>query len=400
MKIGRKFSRATCFGAMAVLLLLFCACPRVVAQSSNTSNTVVTVHNPIDLARSNETITLEASRLRSLAGADDLRRVHLRDLQSGEDVLTQAVDTNGDGTYDELIFQTNMGPKATKKFALSVGERRIPAPQEFRAYGRFVREREDDFAWENDRIADRMYGKALQTSLVDPLTSSAVDVWVKRVSRLVLNEWYMVDDYHRDHGEGGDFYAAGATRGCGGNGIWADGRLYGSANFVDSRVLANGPIRVMFELTYPAWEAGGTPVDEIKRVTLDAGQNFNRFESRYAVENRSARLTDAIGIRKGTDPRISESRARAMMRSWETLPEHHGQLGCAVIGDPANLVGFEEDSGNFLMTVNVPPKGVVAYYAGFGWSQGGFPTIEAWDKYVQEFAQALRGPLEVTIAKQ
>ena len=31
----------------------------------------------------------------------------------------------------------------------------------------------------------------------------------------MLNDWYLVDDYHRDHGEGGDFYPAGKTRGCG-----------------------------------------------------------------------------------------------------------------------------------------------------------------------------------------
>jgi Domain of unknown function (DUF4861) len=371
--------------------------PPAFAQSSNV---IVTVHNPLNLARSNETITLDASKLRTLLAVDDIRRVHVRDLGSGEDLLTQAVDSKGDRAYDELIFQTDIGPNTTEKFALSVGQRRIPTVREFKAYGRFVREREDDFAWENDRIADRMYGPALETSLIDPLTSSAVDVWVKSVSRLVINNWYMVDDYHHDHGEGGDFYDAGTTRGCGGNGIWRNGQLYGSPNFISTRVLANGPIRLLFELTYPAWDAGGMPVDETKRVTLDAGQNFNRFESHYAVESRMARLTDAIGIRKGNNPRISESRETATMRSWETLPADHGQLGCAVIGDPASFADFKEDSRNFLMIASVPESRVAVYYAGFGWSKGGFPTLDAWDKYVKDYAEALRSPLEVTISGQ
>lgn len=360
----------------------------------------MTVHNRIGLARSNETITLEASKLRSLLAVDDVRRIHVRDLDSGQDLLTQAVDSKGNRTFDELIFQTNIGPNATKKFALSVGERRVPTAQDFKAYGRFVREREDDFAWENDRIADRMYGKALETSLIDPQTSSAVDVWVKSVPQLVINNWYMVDDYHNDHGQGGDFYDAGTTRGCGGNGIWRNGQLYGSTNFIDTRVLANGPIRLIFELTYPAWDAGGMPVDEIKRVTLDAGQNFNRFESHYAVESRTAQLTDAVGIRKGKDPAVSESRETAVMRSWETLPDSHGQLGCAVIADPANFVDFKEDSKNFLTIEKVPKDRVAAYYAGFGWSKGGFPTVEAWDTYVKAYAETLRSPLEVKVAGQ
>lgn len=33
----------------------------------------------------------------------------------------------------------------------------------FKAYGRFNRERFDDFAWGNDKIAHRTYGKALET---------------------------------------------------------------------------------------------------------------------------------------------------------------------------------------------------------------------------------------------
>jgi len=110
-----------------------------------------------------------------------------------------------------------------------------------------VRERFDDFAWENDRIAHRTYGKALETWKEEPLTSSAIDVWTKRVSSLVINGWYMLDNYHTDHGEGADFYSAGSTRGNGGDGLWAADKLWVSKNFVDSRVLACGPIRVMFE---------------------------------------------------------------------------------------------------------------------------------------------------------
>jgi Domain of unknown function (DUF4861) len=383
--------------SLSIALAVVCFGPPSRALSSSV---VVAVRNPTNLARSSETIALQVSTLHRLLSVDDVRRVHVRDVQSGQDLLTQAVDTTGDGAYDELIFQTDIGPGATKTFALSVGERRIPSAQEFKAYGRFVREREDDFAWENDRIAHRMYGKALETSLIDPLTSSAVDVWVKRVSRLVINEWYMVDDYHHDHGEGGDFYNAGSTRGCGGNGIWKDGRLYSSTNFIRTRVLANGPIRVMFELTYPAWDANGMAVAEIKRVTLDAGQNFNRFESRYTVESRTARLTDAVGIRKGTNPVISESRDTATMHSWETLPDDHGQLGCAVIADPANFVDFNEDPKNFLMIVKVPENRIAVYYAGFGWSQSGFPTAQDWGKYVARYAEQLRSPLEVTVSGQ
>ena len=99
-------------------------------------------------------------------------------------------------------------------------------------YGRFVRERFDDFVWENDLVAHRMYGPALETAAKEPLVSSGIDTWVKRAHRLVVNDWFMTGDYHRDQGEGADFYGVGKSRGCGGLGLWAGGKLNVSKNFV------------------------------------------------------------------------------------------------------------------------------------------------------------------------
>ena len=364
------------------------------------SQVTVTVRNPIALARPSETVSLKAAELQRLLSVKDIHLVHVRDTRSGQDLLTQALDDDGDGAYDELIFQADLAPNETRKFALTVGERRIPKAAEFKAYGRFVREREDDFAWENDRIAHRMYGEALETWPQEPLTSSAVDVWVKHVPRLVINDWYMVDDYHRDHGEGGDFYSAGNSRGCGGNGIWRNGQLYPSANFSNSRVLANGPIRVSFELFYPAWNAGGAQISEVKRIMLDAGQNLDRFESHYTITGDATALQDAIGIRKGKDPELWRASADGVLGSWEVLPDDHGKLGCAVIVDPGNIAGFAEDAKNFLVLAKIPKDSVVTYYAGFGWSEDGFPNEAEWKRYVSDFAERVNAPLQVSIGSR
>src|SRR4029079_10794958 len=148
---------------------------------------------------------------------------------------------------DVVIFQADFAAGETKKFSISIGAKHVYTKDQFKSFGRFARERFDDFAWENDRIAHRTYGKALETWEGEPLSSSAIDIWSKRTSRLVINDWYLLDNYHEDAGEGADFYSAGSSRGDGGTGLWAAGQLWVSRNFVDSRVLANGPIRVMFE---------------------------------------------------------------------------------------------------------------------------------------------------------
>jgi hypothetical protein len=358
---------------------------------------IVSVRNAIDLARPGETITLSAQDLQRLLATDDVRRVHVRDA-SGAELLTQAIDLNDDGKFEELIFQASIGPRETKTFSLAVGERLMPRREDFKAYGRFVRERRDDFAWENDRIAHRMYGAALETWAQEPLTSSAVDVWVKRVHGLVINNWYMLDDYHRDNGEGGDFYSAGKSRGCGGNGLWVAGKLYPSANFRDSRVLANGPIRVMFELVYQPWDAAGIKVAEVKRITLDAGQNMDRFESRYTLDGAPRELTHAIGIKKSAGSLSAASRERGSLRTWEAFRGTDGHLGCGVALDPAQIVEFTEGDGNYLVVAKVPAKLPAVYHAGFGWDKSGdFAGVEDWDRYLDQFTRRLSSPLDVKL---
>jgi len=381
-------------------LLLSCILASGLAVPAAPPGAVVTVKNALEIARPSETIVLAGAAIRKAMPVEDLRTVHVTDDASGTELVAQPIDLNDDGVFDEVIFQADVAPGATRTFGLSVGPRQIHTRDQFKAYGRFVRERRDDFAWENDRVAHRMYGKALETWAQEPLTSSAVDVWFKRTRRLLVNEWYMVDDYHRDLGEGADLYSAGRTRGCGGNGIWDAGKLYTSANFIDSRVLANGPIRVMFELTYPAFDAGGARITEIKRITLDAGHNLNRFESRYAG-SPAAPKTQAAGIKKAPGSQVAQDKARGLLRTWEPVKADGSNFGCGVVVDPARLTEFAELDGNVLAVTTLPAGSDVTYYAGSGWDRSGdFKTVADWDRYLDQAALRIRSPLAVTVGSR
>jgi len=373
-----------------------------IAHLAVAGTAIVTVHNPADLTRSSETIVLSANELRRRLAVNDVRKIHVRDDASGKELLIQAVDNNSDGIFDDFIFQTDIAANATKTFTLTAGARQVLRKEDFKAYGRFVEERLDDYAWENDRIAHRMYGKALETWAAEPLTSSAVDVWSKRVSYLVINDWYMVDDYHHDHGEGADLYSAGNSRGCGGNGVWVNGKLYPSANFIHSRTLANGPIRVMFELEYPEWDAGGVRVSEVKRITLDAGQNIDRFESTYNFQGaKPGDLAVAIGIKKSPGSSEATHPEAGTMRTWEPVKVDGSELGCGVIVTPGELVKFADDVGNYLAIAKLLASGKLTYYAGFTWSKSGqFSAVEGWDQYLADTARRLKSPLQVSISSK
>jgi hypothetical protein len=359
----------------------------------------VRVTNRLAAARPAATVEVDRTTLGRRSGPDDLDRLAVTDTRTGRQRLAQAVDDDGDGTFDRLVFQADFAPAEAAVFVLSRAEPRKPERAAYRVYGRFVRERHDDFAWENDLVAFRLYGQALETFEKEPLTSSAVDAWSKRTRRLVLDDWYMVDDYHRDHGEGGDFYPAGRTRGCGGSGLFVDGALSVSKNFRSSRVLASGPIRLVFEVVYPEWETPGLVAREVRRVTLDAGSHFNRFESFYELAGDGP-IAWAAGIRNadGVTPRVD--REKGVLRTWEPLTRYgdNGWLGCGVVFDPAQASEVAEQGGSQIVVSRTPRGRPATYWAGAGWDRSGdFKDVEAWDRHLDAFAARVRSPLAIEV---
>ena len=382
--------RVTSF--FVLLVLVFAS--EVAAQTQLT----VTAVNKLKTSRASETIELTAQALAPL-GEKDLMKIHVRD-SAGKEVLAQAVDTDYDDYHkpDTLIFQADFGPNETKTFTLTAGAKREYSKEDFRAYGRFVRERFDDFAWENDRIAHRTYGKALITWKGEPLTSSAIDIWSKRTTKLVLNDWYMVDDYHADHGEGVDAYSAGPTRGCGGSGIWSNGQLYIPTNFVDSRVLTNGPIRVMFELVYEPFDVNGVKVSQVLRVSLDAGSQLDRFQVSSQAAAGSEALALAVGLKKAKEAQKEFNQTRGWLTTWEPVEKNLGMQGLAVVVDPSAVDKLAEDKLNNLVVLKPGVATPITYWAGFAWDRAGqITTAESWKTYVDQFAERLRSPIEVKV---
>lgn len=382
-------------------LLPYALCLGTLATAPAAELTVTAV-NKLQLARASQTLEIPGQDLAPLG--NDLTRIHVRD-ESGNLVLSQAVDTDFDAyrTPDIIIFQADFAPGQTKKFTLSQGNKHVYRLEQFKAFGRFNRERFDDFAWENDRIAHRTYGKALETWDGEPLSSSTIDIWSKRAARMVLNDWYLADDYHTDHGEGADFYSAGLSRGNGGSGLWADERLWVSRNFAHSRVLANGPIRVMFELVYEPFNVNGISVSEVKRVSLDAGHQLDRYTSTYKPftrPNQPVTLTAAAGLKKVSGEQLDSNAERGWLLKWERVEKNAGNQGVALVALPATVQKVANDALNHLLVLSTTSSNTVTYYAGFCWDRAGqFTTPDAWKKYIEEFSQGLTSPIETTVSR-
>src|SRR5687768_7958699 len=224
------------------------------AQASAQERLTVRVQNPIAIAREDETVAVPwATIVRELPGVTAVR-VRVIDGNTNREVTAQALDGNADGQIDSLLFQVRLWPSDVRSYHIEAA-----APVDSikpRVHAKFVADRED-VAWESDRIAFRIYGKKLWE--LENLHTNGIDVWPKRTRALVLDSWYAKghDGYHIDVGEGADFYSVGTTLGAGGTGIWKDNKLFRGDNFLQHRMVADGPIRAIFELDYGAIDAAG-----------------------------------------------------------------------------------------------------------------------------------------------
>lgn len=271
-----------------------------------------------------------------------------------------------------------------------------------RVHARFVPEREDDFAWENDLIAFRAFGPALR----EKAERGGFDAWLKRVPWPIVDKWFIENatafasfprdpstkSYHKDQGEGYDPYKVGPSLGCGGTAIWLDGRPRDLNTFVAHRIIKESPEQVVFELDY-ADTIDGTDFRETRRITVVLGSRLFEVESRFTVDGRSEPIEVAIGL-KPQSPETREFFAPSdgKMALWDVV-DGLG-LGTAVVTDPSSVVKMLRHNDPLagdqaLCIVRSDENGTVRYRVGYGWEgQGVISTAEAWLGYLRELGSA------------
>ncbi|SFF52526.1 protein of unknown function [Duganella sp. CF458] len=396
----------------SILAALAAALPAIAASAAE--RLTITLQHDLDIARPAETVTVPWSEVNKALPHALVQKIAVRDA-SGRvvphqvtNVAPQAKDPQNIGVaYGELIFQHSFKPgeKSTTYTVEKIdGVAPVFAAQTF---ARYVPERLDDFGWENDKIGHRTYGPALAAPapagvVKEVLVTSGLDLWFKRVPYPIVDRWYNKghDHYHHDEGEGMDMYNVGRSRGAGGTGVWEGGKLYVSTNYASWKVLANGPVRSIFELSYAAWDAAGLPVTETKRFTVDAGQQLDMIESTFSYAGDQP-LTIAVGLNKtpsdkGQSPQVSTRREGKVLLQW-VEQSSNGAFGTAVIIPAAQ--GFAEDSLNELILAPATAGKPLRYYAGGAWSRAGeVTTREQWETYIANAAARAANPVRTTLA--
>ncbi|QPH38991.1 DUF4861 family protein [Pedobacter endophyticus] len=351
---------------------------------------MITVSNPSSIARKDVIVSIPwVDVLKADPTIDTAKFLVMNKFTETE--IPHQLEYKGEKTVQNLLLQVSVKAKESLTLLIFAEQAKSVSPKTF---ARYVPERKDDFAWENDKIAFRMYGKALEGTSED---AKGIDVWVKRTSKLVVNDRYKKNDYHTDHGDGLDYYSVGFTLGAGGMAPFINDTVYYSGNYRSSKVLDNGPLRSTFQLTYDEWNAAGFKVNVVKTISLDAGSQLNRIESLYTYTG-GGKLPVAIGLAtRGEQAMKVLSDTRGVMGYWEPVHGKDGITGVGAVTEKAVKKTIMQPKQMLTLTEvknNVP----FVYYAGAAWNKAEEITSETeWFKYLQKFKEELKSPLKVSI---
>jgi Domain of unknown function (DUF4861) len=360
--------------------------------------------NPTNIDRTEEVVELPLDQVaRHLRfSATQVQSLVATDAATKQRIPSQLYTSRPDVGPDTLLLLVKLPAKGVMNVAFKLDP--AATPQESLVFGRAIPERKDDFAWENKVVAYRIYGPALEAT---GEISSGIDVWSKRIPNFVVDSFYKQDheaaithnsalSYHNDNGIGLDSYDVGPSRGCGGTAVWADGKLNVSKNYTVAKIIAAGPIRFEFEVSYAPWQTGGRMATETKRITLDAGSHLDKIVSTYTFDGDSILdLAAGIAIHEGGVARLPAGKSIASV--WDTPQRPSaGRIATGLVSLPAEHAKTMTAANHALMLFQRHSGESFTYFAGSGWSKADMPTQDDWNTYLVRFEELHEHPIAFT----
>ena len=358
----------------------------------------ITVMNPSPSDRTLETVEVPWSQISNYLPLSGQSSVEVT--EKNKEVFSQLIDLDGNGIPDQLVFQSSFRKGEEKFFVVRVG----PEKPEIKSVtnAKYILPRKD-VAWENDRIAYRIYGGPLAGTVFNGL-----DVWTKRVRYQIIDKWYDGDSlkgkkrisYHVDHGEGADMFDVVYSLGAGACAPWINGKIDQPGLFTTYKIIATGPVRAMFTVWYEKDTSRGLPFKEEATYTLDAGMNLNRIEVTYTGLTPEQPLAIAAGLVKRKNTTQYADEKKSWLSLWGHINEDstNGSLGIGIVIPGSSFKELNEDKDQYLIIANAESGKPYTYYAGAGWTRSGdFGSVDDWNGYLSQCAQNIRYPLKVTI---
>lgn len=329
-------------------------------------------------------------------------------------------------TFDgKLLVEAGVRKGGVARYTLSKG---VHPQFPMVCHGRLHPERKDDFAWENDRGAYRVYGPALERTRE---RSFGIDVWTKNTPDLVVDDRYYIEDvvmmptvdslrrvnrqrgdslyrinsYHYDHGRGLDPYRVGASLGCGAPALMVGDSLVMPYCFERYEVLDEGPLRFSVRFEQSPRMVCGVRIVENRLVTVDKGSNFCKMEVWYVgltqllkkveQENPSKSVRFCSGVVLQPEDRESYVLGDNYVSYTDPTDQpnvHQAPLYVAVLFPNGKVETRLQDS-HVLGIVNNWDRKPYTYYFGSAWARYDVRTAEEWQARIKWFLSSCKQQL-------
>lgn len=406
------------------LIAAVCVC----FACTESKTVTVTVTNPTDSQRDGEMVEVAMSEVTGKLNLADTAQIIVVDAD-GKQVPYQI-------TYDEkVIFPANVVANGSAVYTIKAG---TPEAFAVKACGKYYPERVDDVAWENDLVAFRTYGPALQAS---GERAFGYDIWTKynttepvvearyagelnpetlaKIAELrktdpkAAQELYRSVSYHVDHGNGLDCYKVGPTLGGGTAALMVGDTIVYPYCYATQEILDNGPLRFTVKLVYnPLTVRGDSNVVETRMISLDAGSHLNKTAISYSNlssvtplavgivlhEPDGAVTTDAAnGYITYVDPTDNVNNNNGKIFVGAAFPATVKEAGTTLFSDREREELRGGADGHVLAVTDYEPGSEFTYYWGSAWDKADIKSAADWDSYMAGFAQKVRNPLTVTV---
>ena len=392
----------------------------------NDSRTVtVTVTNPLAMERSNEMVEVSMETVTDRLGLADTAQIVVLNAD-GQQVPYQI-------TYDgKVIFPAAIAAGGTATYTIQTG---TPEAFDVKACGRCYPERMDDMALENDLVAFRAYGPALQAKgergfgydlftkynttepMLEAMYAKELDketlakiAELKKTDPKAAAELSRERSYHIDHGYGMDCYAVGPTLGAGVAALMVNDTIIYPWCYKNQEILDNGPLRFTVKLEFtPLTVKGDSTVVETRLITLDAGSHLNKTAVSYSNLKETLPIVAGIVLHEPDGAVVADAANGYITYVDPTTGPDNGKIFMgvavpAVVKDAKTVLFSEKEKkernnadGHVLAVSDYEPGSEYIYYWGFAWDKADIKTADAWNRYMADFAQKVRNPLTVKV---
>lgn len=392
----------------------------------NDSRTVtVTVTNPLAMECSNEMVEVSMETVTDRLGLADTAQIVVLNAD-GQQVPYQI-------TYDgKVIFPAAIAAGGTATYTIQTG---TPEAFDVKACGRCYPERMDDMAWENDLVAFRAYGPALQAKgergfgydlftkynttepMLEAMYAKELDketlakiAELKKTDPKAAAELSRERSYHIDHGYGMDCYAVGPTLGAGVAALMVNDTIIYPWCYKNQEILDNGPLRFTVKLEFtPLTVKGDSTVVETRLITLDAGSHLNKTVVSYSNLKETLPIVAGIVLHEPDGAVVADAANGYITYVDPTTGPDNGKIFMgaavpAVVKDAKTVLFSEKEKkernnadGHVLAVSDYEPGSEYVYYWGFAWDKADIKTADAWNRYMADFAQKVRNPLTVKV---